>query len=201
LSDHHYLADEGTTGNGRGNDSRTTPATAKARDVIVEQSLLARFQTSQDSTEFFVRRDSVEPSEEKQSARPCVALPPEEREDQTQDNADNDAGDDWEIENRIAALDPNVARKFAEKAGADPAPENYSDQDNDSANNDEKFSEFGHALPSHEALGRARLCRADPHLLLRTAAATTSSRRIVCAARVANAERAMKFNGDGGAIS
>src|SRR5436309_2857623 len=36
LSDHHHAADDGTARDGRGNDSRTTPATAKACDVIFQ---------------------------------------------------------------------------------------------------------------------------------------------------------------------
>src|SRR5437763_13184349 len=41
----------------------------------------------------------------KQSAPQSIALPAEEREDQTQHDANNDAGDDWEIDCAAAAFD------------------------------------------------------------------------------------------------
>jgi hypothetical protein len=100
--------------------------------------------TSQDFYGILGRRDSVEPSEKKQPASRRSPLSPEEREDQTQYNANNDAGDDGEIENRIAALDPNVARKFAEKAGADSAPEQNAKNDDHASHDNENFSDLGH---------------------------------------------------------
>jgi len=72
----------------------------------------------------------------KQSAPQSIALPAEERKDQTQHDANNDAGDDWEIECAAAAFDADVAGKSSEKARADASPKNYSDHDNDNANND-----------------------------------------------------------------
>ena len=71
-------------------------------------------------------------------------LPAKERENQTQYDADNDAGDDWEIENRIAALDANVAGKFAQKSCADAGPENDSENNNCDTDDYEKFSYLGH---------------------------------------------------------
>ena len=91
-----------------------------------------------------VGRDSVEPARENDWAPRSVALPPEKREDQTQNNANDDAGDNWEIENRIAALDPKVAGEFAQKSRADAAPENDSENNDCDTNDDEKFSYLGH---------------------------------------------------------
>jgi hypothetical protein len=73
-----------------------------------------------------------------------LPLPAKEREDQTQHDADDDAGDDWEIKNRVAAFDPDVAWKFAQKSRADAAPENDSDNDKCDADEDEKFSDLRH---------------------------------------------------------
>ena len=73
-----------------------------------------------------------------------IALPAKKREDQTQHDADNDAGDDWEIKNRVATFDPNVAGKFAQKSRADAAPENDSENNNCDTDDDEKFSHLGH---------------------------------------------------------
>jgi len=114
----------------------------------------------QDSTKFLIGRDSVEPSDKTQSALRSVGLPPEEGEDQTQHDANNDAGDDWEIECAVAAFDADIARQTSEPAAANAAPEQKAKNNDHSSENDEKFSELGHLLPSHKALGRARLCRA-----------------------------------------
>jgi hypothetical protein len=73
-----------------------------------------------------------------------IALPAKKREDQTQHDADNDAGDDWEIKNRVSTFDPNVAGKFAQKSRADAAPENESENNNCDTDDYEKFSDLGH---------------------------------------------------------
>ena len=73
-----------------------------------------------------------------------IALPAKEREDQTQHDADNDAGDDWEIKNRVAAFDPDIAWKLAQKSRAHAAPENDSDNGKGDADDDEKLSDLRH---------------------------------------------------------
>ena len=73
-----------------------------------------------------------------------IALPAKEREDQAQNDADDNAGDDWEIESRIATFDSDITRKFTQKSRADAGPKNDSDDNNCDTDNDEKFSEFGH---------------------------------------------------------
>src|SRR4029453_3651837 len=73
-----------------------------------------------------------------------IALPAKEKEDQSQHDADNDAGDDWEIKNRVSTFDANVARKFAQKSCADAGPENDSENNNCDTDDDEKFSDLRH---------------------------------------------------------
>jgi len=114
---------------------------------------------------------------EKQSAPRNVALPPEERKDQTQHNANNDAGDDWEIERALTALDADIARQTSEPAAANPSPKQETKNNDYGSEDDEKFSELRHA----EILAREHSGRE-----------TT---------KVANAKAAMRFNGNGGAIS
>jgi hypothetical protein len=92
-----------------------------------------------------VGRDSVEPSDKTQSAPRSVALPPEEGKDQTQHDANNDAGDDWEIECAVAAFDADIARQTSEPAGANSAPKEKAKNDDHDSEDDEKFSELGHA--------------------------------------------------------
>jgi len=50
----------------------------------------------------------------------------EKRQKQTQDNAKNDAGDDWKIERRMFALDPNVAGQAAQPFWRETAPHDQS---------------------------------------------------------------------------
>jgi len=51
-----------------------------------------------------------------------IALPAEEREDQAQDDANNNAGDDREIERGVSPLNPDVAGQTAQPTGAEAAP-------------------------------------------------------------------------------
>jgi hypothetical protein len=85
-----------------------------------------------------------------------IPLSAKERKDQAQHDADDDAGDDWEIENRVSTLDADVARKFPEDAGADSGPENYPKDDDANANNDQKFPELWHVTISHRGISVAR---------------------------------------------
>ena len=74
-----------------------------------------------------------------------IALPTEEkREDQTQHNAYENAGDDRKIKRAVFALDANVAGKFAQKSCADAGPENDSENNNCDTDDYEKFSHLGH---------------------------------------------------------
>jgi hypothetical protein len=123
-----------------------------------------------------VGRDSVEPGDKNNQPR-NVALPPKKRKNQTQHDANNDAGDDWEVERAVAALDPDIARQTTKPAGANPAPKQEAKNNDNGAEDDEKFSELRHAkILAREHSGRE----------------TT---------KVANAKPAMRFNGNGGAIS
>ena len=51
----------------------------------------------------------------------------EERQKQTQDNAQNDAGHDGKIERRMFALDPNVAGQSAQPFWRETAPHHQAD--------------------------------------------------------------------------
>ena len=104
-------------------------------------------------------------------------LPAKERKDQTQHDANNDAGYDWEIERAVAALDPDIARQTTKPAAANPTPKQETKNNDYGSEDDEKFSELRHA----EILAREHSGRE-----------TT---------RVANTKPAMRFNGNGGAIS
>ena len=84
-------------------------------------------------------------------------LPAKERKDQTQHDADDDAGNDWEIESAVSSLDPNVAGQTSQPARTDASPKQNAKNDDHEANNDEQFSELRHRLISHETSGRARL--------------------------------------------
>jgi hypothetical protein len=91
---------------------------------------------------------------QKQSA-PERRLPPEERKNQTQHDANNDAGDDWEIERAVAAFDPDIARQTSEPAGADPAPKQEAKNNDNGSEDDEKFSDLRHAeILAREHSGR-----------------------------------------------
>jgi hypothetical protein len=68
----------------------------------------------------------------------------EERQKQTQDNADNDAGDDGEIKRGVFALNTNVARQPAKPSRRETAPHDQADQCGDHADNDDEFSQFAH---------------------------------------------------------
>ena len=108
-----------------------------------------------------VGRDSVEPSEEKQSAPRSVALPPKEGEDQTQHDANNNAGDDWEIERAVAALDADIAGQTSEPAGANAGPEQKAKNNDYGSEDDQKFSELGHVviLVDHAVISSEVACR------------------------------------------
>src|SRR3977135_1627927 len=53
----------------------------------------------------------------------AVQLPTEERQDQADDNANEEAGDDRKVESGIAAFDPDVAGQTAQPASPEPTPE------------------------------------------------------------------------------
>ena len=104
-------------------------------------------------------------------------LPPKKRKNQTQHDANNDAGDNWEIERAVAAFDADIARQTSEPARANAGPEQEAKHNDHGSEDDEKFPQLRHA----EILAREH------------------SRRETT--KVANAEPAMRFNGNGGAIS
>jgi len=71
-------------------------------------------------------------------------LPAKERKDQTQHDADDDAGNDWEIESAVSSLDPNVAGQTSQPARTDASPKQNAKNDDHEANNDEQSSELRH---------------------------------------------------------
>jgi catechol 2,3-dioxygenase-like lactoylglutathione lyase family enzyme len=68
----------------------------------------------------------------------------EKRKEQTQDDAENDAGDDREIKGRVPALDPDVARQTSEPAGSEPAPEHEPENEQGPAEDHQEFGDFSH---------------------------------------------------------
>ena len=62
-------------------------------------------------------------------------LTTEKRKEQTQDDAENNAGDDREIEGRVPALDPDVAGQTSEPTGAEPAPEEEPEEEDNGPKN------------------------------------------------------------------
>jgi hypothetical protein len=77
----------------------------------------------------------------------------------------------------VAAFDPDIARQTTKPAAANPAPKQETKNNDNGSEDDEKFSELRHA----EILAREH-----------------SERETT---KVANAKAAMRFNGNGGAIS
>ena len=73
-------------------------------------------------------------------------LPPKKGEDQAENNADDNAGDDWEVKRGVSALNPDIARETAQPTGAEPTPQEGSDQEDHDPDDDEKFSDFGHRV-------------------------------------------------------
>jgi hypothetical protein len=92
-----------------------------------------------------VGRGSVETSDKNDRLRGNVGLPPEKREDQTQHDANNDAGDDWEIERAVPAFDADIARQTTEPAGANATPKQKAKNNDHGSEDNEKFSELRHA--------------------------------------------------------
>ena len=91
------------------------------------------------------------------SVRFTRRLPAKERKDQTQHDANDDAGNDWEIESAVSSFDSNVAGQTAQPTRTDASPKQNAKNDDDEANNDEQFSKLRHTLILHETRGRARL--------------------------------------------
>src|SRR5437870_13878202 len=83
-------------------------------------------------------------------------LSAKQRKDQAEHNADNDAGDNWEIECAVAAFDADIARQTSEPAGANAAPEQKAKNNDHSSEDDEKFSELGHSRIWHGNISTAR---------------------------------------------
>src|SRR6266403_341639 len=69
---------------------------------------------------------------------------PQDRENQTQHDADDDAGDDWKIKNGMFALDPNVARQAPQPCRSKAAPQDRTEQNDHRTGDDEEFSELAH---------------------------------------------------------
>ena len=82
-------------------------------------------------------------------------LPAKERKDQTQHDANDDAGNDREVESAVSSFDSDVAGQTAQPTRPDASPKQHAESDDHEANNDEQFPELRHTLISHEICGRA----------------------------------------------
>ena len=67
-----------------------------------------------------------------------------ERHDQTEHNADDDTGDDGEVEGGVAALDADIAGKTSEPADAEAGPKQETHDHDHAAKEDEHSAEFTH---------------------------------------------------------
>ena len=74
----------------------------------------------------------------------CKWLPPEDREQQAQQDAENDAGDNGKIERGMSALDPNVAGQPSQPLRHEPAPHRQSHQRGHHANDGDEFAKLAH---------------------------------------------------------
>jgi hypothetical protein len=74
--------------------------------------------------------------------RPASA--PKDREEQTQHNADDDAGDDWEIKSGMFALNPNIAWQMSQPFGSKAAPQNCAEQNENATDQHQEFSQLAH---------------------------------------------------------
>src|SRR6202008_4746938 len=86
-----------------------------------------------------------------------MALPstPKDRHDQTQHDADNDAGDDREIERRVTTLDSNVARQSTYPFRRESGPKDYPNKCNHGADHDQNFAELSHTERRLRSLPRS----------------------------------------------
>ena len=73
-----------------------------------------------------------------------MRLTTKERNEQTERNADDDAGDDREIKRGTAAFDPDITGQTPEPTGTEAAPEGEPEKHHYTAKNDQQFSELGH---------------------------------------------------------
>jgi hypothetical protein len=68
----------------------------------------------------------------------------EKRQKQTQDNAENDAGNDRKIERGMFALDPDIAGQSAQPFWRETAPHHQTYEGHDHANDHNEFAQFAH---------------------------------------------------------
>lgn len=142
------------------------------------------------------------------SVRFTRRLPAKERKDQTQHDANDDAGNDWEIESAVSSFNPDVAGQTSQPTRTDTSPKQNAKNDDHEAKNDEQFSEVRHKSISHETSGRAKLGRAGSNPCLIATRRDPSVRAglafpfgITSHGKVANLDAAMTFKCDGSAIS
>jgi hypothetical protein len=79
----------------------------------------------------------------------------EKAKEKTQHNAEDDAGDDREIESRISPLDPDIARQPPEPSRPEPAPEHEAENDQRPTLDDQEFAHFAHRGKSWRERGNA----------------------------------------------
>jgi len=73
-----------------------------------------------------------------------LASAPEDPHQQTEHDADDDAGDDREIKCAVFALDSNVARQAPEPLGSEAAPQNKAEHEHNRADDHQEFSDVVH---------------------------------------------------------
>jgi hypothetical protein len=102
-------------------------------------------------------------------------LPAKEGKDQSEHDANNDAGDDGKIQSTVCTFDADVAGQASYPARINPAPEKKAKNDDDDTDHHEELPELRHTLISHKIPGERQGRASAP------------------ADRVANVEGAMTF--------
>ena len=110
LTDQHDFARNGTAGDRRRQHARAATALSQERDVLVEQLLSAR---------------------ETRHSRSAA----KHRHEQGDHDADDNAGNDREVECQVPALNANVARKPSQPARAETGPKREADDRDYAAEN------------------------------------------------------------------
>jgi len=75
----------------------------------------------------------------------AIHLAPENREEQTQDDADDDARNDWKIKRAVLAFDTNITGQPAQPFRREAAPQDEPEQKHGPAGNHEEFPNVVHA--------------------------------------------------------
>lgn len=74
----------------------------------------------------------------------CARSTTEDREEQAQHDANDDAGDDRKIETSVRAFDPDVAGQASQPFRSESAPQDQPEDHGDCAKQNKEFTNFAH---------------------------------------------------------